>query len=227
MAARAEVAPPVVAPAEMVARTLRHQVGDLLQSVYATLALVRARLTPTQERERTLLADLRLRAEVCRREIDAVQDLVCPLRLDTAALDLSVLVRELVETAQARSAVPVRVQTAGPLEVVGDGRRLTQVGEMLLAGACQAARSRVEVSVAPYEGGAEWDICDDGPGLGPEQSAWLDHPFGQTREARTGLGLALGRRVARAHGGELSADNLPEGGTRVRLRLPAGGVAER
>jgi signal transduction histidine kinase len=38
-----------------------------------------------------------------------------------------------------------------------------------------------------------------------------------------GLGLYLAREIARAHGGEVSADADPGGGTSFRVRLPLGG----
>ena len=65
---------------EMVARTLRHEVGDLLQTVYSTVAILQERLAADQALERRLLTDLKGRAENCRNELDAVVDLVCPLR---------------------------------------------------------------------------------------------------------------------------------------------------
>ena len=36
----------------------------------------------------------------------------------------------------------------------------------------------------------------------------------------TGLGLPIARDVARAHGGEISLEESPQGGLRARLRLP-------
>ncbi|TMA09575.1 MAG: ATP-binding protein, partial [Deltaproteobacteria bacterium] len=39
-----------------------------------------------------------------------------------------------------------------------------------------------------------------------------------------GLGLALARRVAEAHGGSARAQNAAQGGARIELRLPLSGV---
>ena len=46
---------------EAVARTLRHEVGDLLQTVYSAVAILQERLPPGQTLERRLLGDLRAR----------------------------------------------------------------------------------------------------------------------------------------------------------------------
>ena len=64
--------------AQRVARLLRHEVGDLLQSVYSTTAVLLERLTPAFDQERQLLADLKGRAELCKQELEAVVELVTP-----------------------------------------------------------------------------------------------------------------------------------------------------
>ncbi len=48
----------------------------------------------------------------------------------------------------------------------------------------------------------------------------LFRPFYTTRDGGTGLGLYLSRQIAKSHGGELSAKNLPAGGVRFTLTLP-------
>lgn len=47
-------------------------------------------------------------------------------------------------------------------------------------------------------------------------------PFFTTKRdlGGTGLGLALSQSIALAHGGQLTAQNLPEGGAQFLLRLP-------
>jgi signal transduction histidine kinase len=209
--------------AEMVARTLRHEVGDLLQSVYATTALLQALLPREQERERCLAVELRQRGEVCRQELDAVYDLICPLRLDRGPVDLAGLLRGLTAAAALRTPGPIDAAIEAPLEVVADARRLQLVGELLLSAACQAAQGRVTVRARAEDGRAEWSVADDGPAASADQLIWMDRPFAHTREARAGLGLALARRVLEAHGGGAEVDSPPDGGRRVRLWLPHDG----
>jgi two-component system sensor histidine kinase HydH len=69
----------------------------------------------------------------------------------------------------------------------------------------------------------EVTVDDDGPGLPEGDPEQLFDPFYSTRERGTGLGLALARRIARAHGGELSAGPSPAGGARFTLVLPTEG----
>ena len=79
---------------------------------------------------------------------------------------------------------------------------------------------------------AEWlmlSIRDHGPGVDETHLAQLSEPFfrapGQT-SAGHGLGLAIARRAAERHGGELLLGNHPDGGFIASLRLPLESPAE-
>ena len=69
-------------------------------------------------------------------------------------------------------------------------------------------------------------VRDEGPGMPEDQLEKAFEPFfrGETSRNRetggTGLGLGIARNIARAHGGELSLQNRPEGGLEATLTLP-------
>ncbi len=63
-------------------------------------------------------------------------------------------------------------------------------------------------------------VSDTGPGLSPELGEDLFKPFVTTRQKGSGLGLAVVRRIVEMHDGEVSADNLPQGGACLEVRLP-------
>lgn len=71
------------------------------------------------------------------------------------------------------------------------------------------------------------EVEDSGPGIPPEQLEQAFEPFVRLDLARSpdtggaGLGLAIARSCIRAHGGELSLHNRPEGGLRAVIALPA------
>jgi signal transduction histidine kinase len=71
-------------------------------------------------------------------------------------------------------------------------------------------------------------IDDDGPGIPEEKLEQMFEPFRRGEDSRNratggvGLGLAIARNLARAHGGEVTLANRPEGGLRVKLSLPRG-----
>ncbi|MBI4572663.1 MAG: GAF domain-containing protein [candidate division NC10 bacterium] len=69
----------------------------------------------------------------------------------------------------------------------------------------------------------EWAVLgvgDTGGGIPQEILEEIFNPFFTTKEAGTGLGLALVRRIARAHGGRVEVDNQPGKGVAFRLWLP-------
>jgi two-component system, NtrC family, sensor kinase len=66
------------------------------------------------------------------------------------------------------------------------------------------------------------DIADTGPGIEPDLLERIFEPFFTTKSPAegTGLGLAVARSIVEEHGGEITAENLPDGGARFRVRLP-------
>jgi signal transduction histidine kinase len=208
---------------EAITRTLRHEVGDLLQTLYAGVAVLQKRLPADWSLERRVLTDMRNRAEACKQLLDTVHDCVCPLSLSWEDVDLA----ELVATTVQRAAVQypqlqVEAKEINPTAVQADGRRLIQVAEILLANACQSARHRVSfrIEARPTPGEIEWTVAHDGPGMPDEQIEQLFTPFTTTRHGLAGLGMALAHRIISSHGGRMSAENVPDGGFRVQVILP-------
>ncbi|WP_042883530.1 ATP-binding protein [Cupriavidus necator] len=70
------------------------------------------------------------------------------------------------------------------------------------------------------------DICDDGPGIPPDELQRVMEPFYRIESSRSratggvGMGLSIAADIAARHGGELTLTNRPEGGLRARLSLP-------
>jgi len=72
------------------------------------------------------------------------------------------------------------------------------------------------------DGQVELRVCDTGPGIDPEISQRMFHPFCSTKPAGTGLGLAISRTIANAHGGKLEHVEREPRGAIFRLTLPPG-----
>jgi signal transduction histidine kinase len=67
---------------------------------------------------------------------------------------------------------------------------------------------------------AEVSVSDSGAGIDPDMLPLIFDAFVTSKPSGMGLGLSISRSIVEAHGGRLSADNLPEGGASFRFTLP-------
>lgn len=205
---------------QVVARLLRHEVGDLLQSVYATVAILLDRLAPGAAPERQLLDSLRHRAELCRFQLDAVVDLVNPDAASVQGVEFDRLV-----AASLAQVVPRFPQLAfdtppvPPLSIHADGRLAAGAVTFLLLAVCQHARHRVAIRVETADGMARVRIHRDGPAVGEETQRRIGQPFATTKQSAFGLALAVTARALGPGGGRVAVSNQPEG-VEVLLESP-------
>lgn len=124
--------------------------------------------------------------------------------------------RPLVETAWENCDTPeatIAVETERRL--LADRDRLRRLLEQLLDNAVTHGGDDVVVTVADIADG--FHIADDGPGI-PEADSDRLLEYGETTDHEaSGLGLALSRRVAEAHGWSLRIQESNDGGTRVEI----------
>jgi signal transduction histidine kinase len=121
--------------------------------------------------------------------------------------------------AQARGVqLHVQVQEA---VLEADGSLLVAALVNLVKNAVQASPEGGSVRVEGVREGSDYlvRVRDAGAGVPEALQARIFEPFFTTRQKGSGLGLALARKVARAHGGELSFRSRP-GETVFTLALP-------
>jgi signal transduction histidine kinase len=118
----------------------------------------------------------------------------------------------------------VGLRVEGEAVVRGDREQVRRAVLNLVRNAVEAAPagSEVEIAVLGARGGGAVEVRDRGPGLSPQARGNLFRPFFTTKEKGSGLGLALAKKVADAHGGSLELLAREGGGTVARLALPAG-----
>ncbi len=127
-----------------------------------------------------------------------------------------------------------RVGLDRPLVVLGDPGRLEQVFINLSLNAARAMQGGGRITITARrldprtevpEPMVEVRVEDNGPGIPEETLGRIFDPFFTTSEG-TGLGLSISYGIIRAHGGDIRAENRPEGGARFVLQLPAAPVTD-
>ena len=122
-----------------------------------------------------------------------------------------------------RQAVLEPIGAESHLMVEGDAAALEQLFLNLLINAAQAsspgARARIELDSSASD--VTIRIVDAGRGIDDAVLATVGAPFQTTKENGTGLGLPIARRIAVAHGGELTLEKA-HAGTIAIVRLPVG-----
>ncbi|MGH7529845.1 MAG: sensor histidine kinase [Gemmatimonadales bacterium] len=119
----------------------------------------------------------------------------------------------------------VTVEPGPPVTIQADGDQLDQLLINLVANgveAMQETEGAVTVRWTVANGRLDVTVTDEGPGLLDTTNLFV--PFFTTKADGTGLGLALSREIAEAHGGQLTVRNRPAArGCEARLVLPVAG----
>ena len=161
-------------------------------------------------------------------ELDAlIEEVLLASRLeDGAALQRNDPVDLLALAAEEAAHIQASVD-GQPVQVAGDERLLRRALRNLLENAQRYGAGAVSVRVQRTPAGqAEVLVCDRGPGV-PEAhrerifEAFFRLPGHAEREGGVGLGLALVRQIAQAHGGSVRCEPREGGGSCFRLGLPA------
>jgi signal transduction histidine kinase len=146
-------------------------------------------------------------------------------------LDLAELLRTVLDEAgDARPDAVAKLRYEGPSHLTIRGRPL----------ALKRAIANLVANAVNYGGGARLtlrpaaedrmlviEVEDDGPGIPPGELERVFEPFHRGEPSRSretggvGLGLPIARNIARAHGGDVTLANRPDGGAKATLTLPA------
>lgn len=146
-------------------------------------------------------------------------------RPSTTSQRLAPLLEEVVRFTRGeveRCGVTLALELDPAVAAVVDAKLVRQVLLNLIRNAIDAmpGGGRLTLRTSAEKGRVRIDVIDDGPGIPPGLHASAFEPFFSTKPHGTGLGLAVARKVARDHGGDLRIVPTPRGAW-LRFDLPS------
>jgi signal transduction histidine kinase len=198
-------------------------IGAVAHDLRTPLTRLRFRVESVPEPARTkMTTDIEQMEAMISATMSFVRDASQPAA--RTRLELSSLVQSIADE-MAETGADVEAE-AGPSVVVdGDPVALRRLVTNLIDNAVKfggSARARVYAD----DDAAVIEVDDEGPGVNDLDRDRIFEPFVRVEPSRNretggaGLGLAVVRSVARAHGGDATLENRPEGGLRATARLP-------
>jgi two-component system sensor histidine kinase MprB len=206
-----------------------HELRTPLTSLQTNIDVLRGDIELDPEQRRRLLDDLHRESQEMRGLIAGLLELATGgAQVEKAAFQFDEVVEDAVERARIRfPAVSWESDGLEPTIVDGYRDRMERAVWNMLENAGKWSGDGGFVEVSLIDG--ELRVRDHGPGFAEEDRPLVFDRFYRSAAARSmpgaGLGLAIVREVAEAHGGTVEADNAQDGGAVVRLSL--NGAARR
>jgi two-component system, OmpR family, sensor kinase len=223
-------------------RALLESHQTLLRDVSHELRSPLARMQIALGLARRPAANLQQELDRIEKEAQRLDDLIGEIlslcRLDDPArkmqledVNLQELLEQLSDNARVEAEprkIEVSLNCASDVQLRGDRELLYRALENVLRNAVRFSpeRGQVSVSATATQDTIQISISDQGPGVPAESLQRIFEPFYRVAEARdrdsggNGVGLAIAARVVKLHSGTVSANNLPDGGLQVVIRLP-------
>jgi len=145
--------------------------------------------------------------------------------LQKTEFDLKALIQETVEPY--RKVLEKRIQisdiyTGGNFLYLGDREKIKIVLRNILTNAIESitGKGRIDIQATATEAMISLDIFDTGSGMEKEMLDRIFDPYFSTKDAGTGLGLPIAKRIIADHGGVIQADiNQPQG-LQIKISFP-------
>jgi signal transduction histidine kinase len=210
---------------QMMLAGIAHEVRNPLGGIELFGGLLKEDLEgdPRQKHVEKILKELGTLAKVVNDFLDFARRRA-PEPRNLSVMELAFEVSSLVERDAVERGVTVALDVPRDLEVYADPESTKRALLNLVRNAVQAAPAKegqVAIRAGQEDGGVALHVDDNGPGVPEDKREEIFQPFFTTKQKGTGLGLALVRKTAEAHGGRIGVGVAPLGGARFTLSLPA------
>ena len=206
-----------------IATMVAHEVRNPLAGIKGAMQILAARRT-SGDPESQVMQEIISRIDALCELINDLMLFARPRPLRLAPLHLRALAEEgtaFLRRDQALHAVEVDIEGEDAvLQADGELIRATVANLLLNSAQAMGGRGCITIRLSSTPASATVEIRDAGPGIPPEIRAQIFEPFFTTKSRGGGLGLPIARRTAERHGGTLTVDRHPDGGTVARLTLP-------
>ncbi len=218
-----------------VARRLAHEIKNPLTPIQLSAERLRGKILPDLNAQEADILDratstIVQQVESMKAMVNDFADYARAPQIEITPLDLNKLIAEVIELYQNNIynvAVIASLDETPPL-IKGDNVRLRQLLHNLIKNALEAMHEKsnakvqlttrcFEISGVPF---VSLVVTDDGPGFPIDMLERIFEPYVTTKSKGNGLGLAIVKKIVEEHGGTIMAENAPERGARIKIRLP-------
>ncbi len=225
-----------VSMAGQLSSSLAHEITQPLSAILRNAEAAGMLLesgAPDHEELKAIVADILRDDRRAREVIDRLRSMLRRRDVEFQRIDPDDMVQDVVAIVRAdavsRQVALEHLPAPGIPAIIGDRVQLSQVLLNLVINAMDAVaelppsqRSVRLWSRPTADGQVELCVTDSGPGISSDAARRIFEPFYTTKSSGMGMGLAISRSIAEAHGGSLRLDARGEGGATFRLSLPAG-----
>jgi len=205
------------------AAVVAHEVRNPLAGVKGAVQVLMSRRS-SDDSELPVMRDIVARIDSLSELINDLMVFARPRPPRLAVVELHAILADaitIVRRDPAAHGIEISVQ-GEDVSVTADGElvRATVLNLLLNAAQAMAGRGRIVVRTTRQDEIAVVQISDTGPGIAPEIRDQIFEPFFTTKARGGGLGLPIARRTAELHGGALTLECPPDGGSVVTMSLP-------
>ena len=219
-----------------VARRLAHEIKNPLTPIQLSAERLRHKYLDTMDEESSQVLDksthtIVQQVEAMKEMVNAFSEYARAPQIKLEALNLNTLIDEVLDLYRdEESGLSLKISLDSVMPFVeADEGRIRQLLHNLIKNAIEAMQDQTdnpEISIRTlcmqeskcrY---VELRIDDNGPGWSCDVQSELFEPYVTSKQGGTGLGLAIVKKIVEEHGGMVTAEDRPEGGARVLIRLP-------